>query len=121
MKPDGAPSGTGPSIDSDHAETVAPPLPEVYGPPAFEPGCKVRSLKPIRNDGTVPGSAMGTVILEAGAVGYVTGIGEFLQRFYIYRVDFVDAGRIIGMRRDEIESLDGEAAGAVPGEQRRAE
>lgn len=104
MSPESTVGGVGAITDA--ADTA---LPEIYGPPAFEPGCKVRALKAIRNDGTYPGSSMGTIILEPGAVGYVTGVGEFLQRFYIYRVDFVEAGRIIGMRRDEIEAVDGNA------------
>lgn len=84
------------------AETV----PEIYGPPAFLPGQKVRAVTAIRNDGTYPGEPRGAFVIEAGAVGYVTDIGEFLQRFYVYRVDFVDVGRIVGMRGHEIESLE---------------
>ncbi|MGZ8409849.1 MAG: putative nitrogen fixation protein NifT [Hyphomicrobium sp.] len=77
--------------------------PEIYAPPAFVPGQKVRAITAIRSDGTVPGQSRGTFIVEAGDVGYVTGIGEFLQRYYIYRVDFIDRGRFVGMRRHEIE------------------
>ncbi len=78
-------------------------LPEVYGPPRFVPGQKVRALVPIRNDGTVPGQARGAFLVATGDVGYVTGIGEFLQRYYVYTVDFVARGRLVGMRGGEIE------------------
>ena len=81
-------------------------LPEVYGPPRFVPGQKVRALVPIRNDGTVPGQARGAFVVEMGDVGYVTGIGEFLQRYYVYTVDFVTRGRFVGMRGGEIEVFD---------------
>lgn len=80
--------------------------PEIYGPPAFLPGQKVRAVSAIRNDGTMPGLPRGAYVIEAGAVGYVTGFGEFLQRFYVYRVDFVASGRIVGMRAHEIQLLE---------------
>ena len=76
--------------------------PEIYGPPAFIPGQKVRAVSAIRSDGTVPGADRGAFIVEAGEIGYVTGIGEFLQRYYIYRIDFIKTGRFVGMRRHEI-------------------
>lgn len=81
-------------------------VPEVYGPPRFVPGQKVRALVPIRNDGTVPGQSRGAFVVEAGDVGYVTGIGEFLQRHYIYTVDFVARARFVGMRGGEIEVIE---------------
>ena len=76
--------------------------PEIYGPPAFVPGQIVRAVTAVRSDGTVPGADRGAFIVEAGDVGYVTGIGEFLQRYYIYRIDFIKTGRFVGMRRHEI-------------------
>jgi hypothetical protein len=36
----------------------------------------------------------------------VTGIGEILQRFYVYTVDFVARGRLVGMRGGEIEATE---------------
>ena len=81
-------------------------FPEVYGPPRFEPGQKVRALGPIRNDGSVPGKSRGAFIVETGDMGYVTGIGEFLQRYYVYTVDFVARGRLVGMRGGEIEVME---------------
>jgi nitrogen fixation protein NifZ len=95
------------------ADTVAddaadhPEIPEIYAPPAFAPGQKVRALTAIRSDGTVPGADRGTFIVEAGDEGYVTGIGEFLQRYYIYRIDFIKSGRFVGMRRHEIALVEG--------------
>ena len=82
-------------------------LPEIYGPPSFLPGQRVRALVAINSDGTVPGQARGTLIVEPGDQGYVTAIGEFLQNCYVYTVDFVDRGRLVGMRRSEIEVVDG--------------
>jgi nitrogen fixation protein NifZ len=93
--PEAAPK-VAPAADNAGGET------EIYGPPAFVPGQKVRALTAIRSDGTVPGADRGVFIVEAGDEGYVTGIGEFLQRYYIYRIDFIKSGRFVGMRRHEI-------------------
>jgi nitrogen fixation protein NifZ len=79
---------------------------EVYDPPIFREGQKVAARNQIRSDGTVYGTRTGDVILEAGEMGYVAGIGEFLQRFYIYEVDFVDSGRRLGMRGFELKPLE---------------
>lgn len=94
------------NIDGSAARAPDKGLPEVYGPPRFVPGQKVRALVPIRNDGTVPGQSRGTFVVETGDVGYVTGIGEFLQRYYVYTVDFVARGRFVGMRGGEIEVIE---------------
>ena len=75
---------------------------EIYGPPLFGPGAKVRANTDIRNDGTMPGVAVGEVIVCKGDIGYVRDIGTFLQRFYIYAVEFVDRGSIVGMRGREL-------------------
>ena len=79
---------------------------ELDGPPAFEYGEKVVSRKNVRNDGTVFGFEVGEILVNKGDVGYVKSIGSFLQQFYIYGVDFVDRGRVIGMKQRELESLD---------------
>lgn len=88
--------------------TAAQPEPsiETHGPPAFEPNEKVRAVIAVRSDGAFPGVPRGAPLIEAGAVGYVRSIGEFLQRYYIYAVDFIDGGRLVGMRAHELESLD---------------
>ncbi|MCO8144615.1 nitrogen fixation protein NifZ [Rhodovulum tesquicola] len=83
---------------------------EIYGPPAFGPGEKVRCLKHIRNDGTVPGREIGERVVSKGEVGYVRDIGTFLNQFYIYAVEFVDSRSIVGMRVHELTSLDKESA-----------
>ena len=82
------------------------PTIEVARPPRFEVGDKVRARQAVRNDGTWPGSAIGQYLIAAGEVGYVTSIGEFLQRYYIYGVDFFAQGRIVGMREHEIEDFE---------------
>ena len=95
-----------PTHGSPAERTPEESLPEVYGPPRFVPGQKVRSLVQVRNDGTVPGTARGVFVVDTGDVGYVTGIGEFLQRHYVYTVDFIDRGRFVGMRGGEIEVVE---------------
>jgi nitrogen fixation protein NifZ len=79
---------------------------EIDEPPIFREGQKVRSLVLVRNDGTYPQSEVGAVLLEPGAVGYVHHIGTFLARYYIYAVEFVKEGRLIGMRGKELESVE---------------
>lgn len=79
---------------------------ETLAPPRFAPGEKVRSVREIRDDGTTWGRQRGEILIGPGEVGYVRGIGEFLQRYYIYDVDFFERGRIIGMRGHEIESVE---------------
>lgn len=79
---------------------------EIYSPPAFERSQKVRSLTAVRSDGSFPGVARGEIIIEAGDLGYVQSVGEFLNRYYIYAVDFFERGRIVGMRRQELESAE---------------
>lgn len=79
---------------------------ELYDDPIFEPGDKVRSLKAIRNDGTFPGVRRGDYLLDAGEIGYVKSIGTYLNRFYIYTIDFVDRGILLGMRSVELEGME---------------
>jgi len=87
---------------------------ELDGPPAFEYGQKVRARINIRNDGTFPGKEIGEVLVKKGDEGYVVSIGTFLQQFYIYGVDFVAQGRIVGMKRKELVTA--EIAHSEPGE-----
>lgn len=79
---------------------------EIDGPPLFAEGQKVRSLAVIRNDGTYPNADVGQVLIEPGAVGYVHHIGTFLARHYIYAVEFVREGRLVGMRAKELEAVE---------------
>lgn len=80
---------------------------EIERPPAFDVGQKVRTRDPVRNDGTYPGEPIGAVLVDVGEVGYVCGIGTFLQRYRIYAVDFFARGRVIGMRAHELQAADG--------------
>lgn len=79
---------------------------ELEGPPAYEFGQKVRSKKTVRNDGTFRGKDIGEILVKRGDVGYVSSIGTFLQRFYIYGVDFAERGYRVGMKGRELEALD---------------
>ena len=86
---------------SDPAETL-----EIDAPPVFALGTKVRSRALVRNDGTFPGARVGDVLIEPGAVGYVREVGTFLQRYWIYEVDFIASRRVVGMRAAELESAE---------------
>jgi nitrogen fixation protein NifZ len=75
---------------------------ELYDPPAFERGDRVVALRDIRNDGTHPGSRIGEFLIRGGEVGYVSQVGTYLNRFYVYAVDFVECERLVGMRAHEL-------------------
>ena len=79
------------------AETV-----EIYDAPVFERGDRVRATRNVRNDGTFPGAAMGEVLIEAGEMGYVHSVGTYLNRYYIYGVEFLARRRVVGMRANEL-------------------
>ncbi len=79
---------------------------ELYAPPAYQPGSKVRAKRDVRNDGTYPGYATGAFLIYPGDIGYVKSVGTFLNRFYVYAIDFVDRGMLVGMRGHELESLE---------------
>ncbi|CCG06938.1 NifZ [Pararhodospirillum photometricum DSM 122] len=70
---------------------------------------KVRSKKYIKNDGTFPGAEVGEILIKKGEVGYIRSIGTFLNRYYIYGVDFIDSGRLVGMRLKELELVEDKA------------
>lgn len=78
---------------------------ELDRPPAYEFGQRVRSRKTVRNDGTFRGKDIGEILVKKGEVGYVTSIGTFLQRFYIYGIDFVERGYRVGMKAKELEAV----------------
>ena len=88
---------------------------ELEGPPAFEYGEKVRSLKNIRNDGTFPGKDIGDLLCNKGEEGYVVSIGTFLQQFYIYGVEFISTGYRVGMKRKELEIVEAAADSVLDG------
>ncbi len=79
---------------------------EIYKPPCFRPGEKVVSRKNVRNDGTIRGREIGEIVVKKGEVGYVRDIGTFLQQFFIYAVEWIDRGTVVGMRAKELDSLD---------------
>ena len=88
---------------------------ELEGPPAFDYGEKVRSLKNIRNDGTFPGKDIGDILCKKGEEGYVVSIGTFLQQFYIYGVEFISTGYRVGMKRKELELVEAAADSVLDG------
>jgi nitrogen fixation protein NifZ len=75
---------------------------EIYQQPRFLPGTKVIATKYVRNDGTFPGRDVGAVLVHKGDVGYVRDVGMFLQRYYVYAVDFIGRGAVVGMRAREL-------------------
>ncbi|NWF62203.1 MAG: nitrogen fixation protein NifZ [Fischerella sp.] len=79
---------------------------ELYDPPAFDIGDKVRLRKQIKNDGTFPGQEIGVILGKKGEIGYVVSIGSFLQRSYIYAVHFLNTGFIVGCRKKELELVE---------------
>ena len=85
---------------------------EILTPPRFMPGTKVRATKYIKNDGTYPNRDIGDILVRKGDVGYVRDVGTFLQRFYVYAVEFYERGVIVGMRAHELVTDETEAAPA---------
>jgi len=71
--------------------------------PRFDYGDEVRVIRNLRNDGTFPGEATGTLLVRRGSIGYVRDVGTFLQDQLIYSVHFLDAGRLVGCREEELQ------------------
>jgi nitrogen fixation protein NifZ len=65
-------------------------------------GDAVRVTRNVRNDGTYPGAATGDLLVRRGSVGHVVDIGTFLQDQIIYSVHFLDIGRVVGCREEEL-------------------
>lgn len=74
--------------------------------PRFDYGDAVRVTRNVRNDGTYPGLVMGNLLVRRGSVGYVMNVGTFLQDQLIYTVHFIDQGRIVGCREEELLGAD---------------
>ena len=75
----------------------------------FFMGQKVRLLDDIKNDGTYPYLGIGDVMIEKGAIGYIRGMGDFLQVIRVYEVHFMDekaAIEVIGCREHELEAME---------------
>lgn len=65
-------------------------------------GEAVRLIRNVRNDGTYPGLDPGAPLVRRGSIGYVVDVGTFLQDQIIYSVNFLDEGRIVGCREEEL-------------------
>jgi nitrogen fixation protein NifZ len=72
----------------------------------FDYGDQVRVTRNVRNDGTYPGLDVGNLLVRRGSVGFVMNVGTFLQDQVIYTVNFLDQGRIVGCREEELIGAD---------------
>lgn len=79
---------------------------ERYDEERFEFGERVRLTRNVRNDGTYPGKEIGDFLVRRGSVGNVIEVGTFLQDQVIYTVHFLDQGRMVGCRAEELISAD---------------
>jgi nitrogen fixation protein NifZ len=79
---------------------------ELAGSPRFRRGEKVQAIEEVRNDGTFPGRVKDDILISPGDIGYVRDIGVFLQRFYIYSIEFVDLRIVVGLRAGELCALE---------------
>lgn len=68
----------------------------------WEYGEAVRLIRNVRNDGTYPGLDPGASLVRRGSVGYVVDVGTFLQDQIIYSVNFLEEGKIVGCREEEL-------------------
>lgn len=69
-------------------------------------GESVRLIRNVRNDGTYPGLEPGDPLVRRGSIGYVVDVGTFLQDQVIYSVNFLDEGKIVGCREEELIGSD---------------
>ena len=74
--------------------------------PRYELGDEVRVIRNVCNDGTYPGAARGALLVRRGSTGFVRSVGTFLQDQIIYTVHFVECGRMVGCREQELQSGD---------------
>jgi len=72
----------------------------------WEYGEAVRLTRNVRNDGTYPGLEPGDFLVRRGSIGYVVDVGTFLQDQVIYSVNFLDEGKIVGCREEELIGAD---------------
>ncbi|MEL6399203.1 MAG: nitrogen fixation protein NifZ [Cyanobacteria bacterium J06626_4] len=89
---------------------------ELDGPPLYDMGSRVRVKKVIRNDGTFPGKDIGFHLAKKGDVGYIVGIGTYLQRAYIYSVHFIESNYVVGCLSRELELTDDDYKPLIPQE-----
>jgi nitrogen fixation protein NifZ len=71
--------------------------------PAYDYGEEVRVLRNVRNDGTYPGLATGTLLIRRGSTGFVRDVGTFLQDQIIYSVHFLSEDKVVGCREEELQ------------------
>ena len=74
--------------------------------PRWDQGDAVRVIRNVRNDGTYPGVNTGDLLVRRGRVGHVRNVGTFLQDQIIYSVHFLDEGRLVGCREEELIGID---------------
>ena len=74
--------------------------------PRWDYGDAVRVTRNVRNDGTFPGIDTGQLLVRRGRIGHVRNVGTFLQDQIIYSVHFLDEGRVVGCREEELIGLD---------------
>lgn len=79
---------------------------ERYDEERFEFGEAVRVTRNVRNDGTYPGREIGDLLIRRGSVGHVIEVGTFLQDQVIYTVHFLDHGKMVGCRAEELIAAD---------------
>lgn len=77
-----------------------------YDEGRFDYGEAVRVTRNVRNDGTYPGKEVGELLIRRGSVGNVVEVGTFLQDQVIFTVHFLDQGRMVGCRLEELISAD---------------
>ncbi|HNH36179.1 MAG TPA: nitrogen fixation protein NifZ [Rhodocyclaceae bacterium] len=69
-------------------------------------GDAVRVTRNVKDDGTYPGADVGELLVRRGSVGHVVDVGTFLQDQVIYSVHFLDIGRVVGCREEELIGAD---------------
>lgn len=77
-----------------------------YDEQRFDYGDAVRVIRNVRNDGTYPGREIGELLIRRGCVGHVIEMGTFLQDQIIYTVHFLEQGRMVGCRTEELIPAD---------------
>lgn len=80
--------------------------PERFDEGRFEFGEEVRVTRNIRNDGTYPAMEVGELLIRRGSVGNVVEVGTFLQDQIIFTVHFLQFGRMVGCRLEELLGID---------------
>ena len=74
--------------------------------PRWTLGDVVRVTRNVRNDGTFLGTQTGDLLVRRGRIGHVRDVGSFLQDQIIYSVHFLDEGRVVGCREEELIDID---------------